>query len=101
MTLDEIMEKYMNERYIDLKAELTEEEINMLKKFNIQIEDKIYTEYEFDLIMQQLAPYYIDDEIVSKEELDITLPLEPLNITREQYNKLDERLFEIHCKYTN
>lgn len=51
-------EKYHNKRFIDFSKYITEKEKQTLKKLNIKIEDKIYTEYEFDRIELDLYSYY-------------------------------------------
>ncbi len=55
---DEWKEKYHNKRFIDFSKYITEKEKQTLKKLNIEIEDKIYTEYEFNRVELDLYSYH-------------------------------------------
>ncbi len=70
--------KYLYEKKIDLKKFLTDDEIKILEELDILIENKIYTNYEVDLIEEKLLFYYNN----SKEFLI------KKNVTRKQYKKL-------------
>ena len=43
-------EMYMNKEIVDLKKYFTNEEFDLFRKLGIEIKDKIYTEYEIELI---------------------------------------------------
>ena len=50
-------ERYKKEERIDLKNYLDKEDFEILKKLNIDVKEKIYTEYEFDLLKLELNRY--------------------------------------------
>ena len=89
-------EKYSTLEIVDLKKHLTKEDFKLLKKLNIEIKEKIYTEQEFELLDMELIAYYIDEDM--KEEFADSKPL-PEGITREKYNKLLEKLSSISSEY--
>lgn len=86
-----IMFKYKNIEKVNLIQEFTEKELKLLNKFGIILNNKKYTEYEFDIITGQLGSYYLsDDELVyGTEECVYELPD---GISREVYNKLLEKI---------
>ena len=57
MNLKKWHEKYCNEKIVDLKKYLDEKNIEILRKLGIEIEDKKYTEREFELISMDLSQY--------------------------------------------
>lgn len=87
------LEKYRTKKILDLKKLLTDDEIELLKKLGLEIEDKIYTEQEFDLIDDELCSYYREDGY-TEEELAVTKDL-PKDISFEEYNKLLEKFYNI------
>lgn len=92
------IKKYFNYSFINLKEELNTNNIKLLKKLGIEIQDKLYTEYEYDLIVdQELLAFYIDDTM-KEEELRLSKPL-PKNVTREDYNKILDKFEFISKKY--
>ena len=58
--------------------------LNILKKLGIQLENKLYTEYEFECLRVDVAEYY-----GSEEKL-------PIGVTKEEYKKLREILDNIY-----
>lgn len=100
--LKEWEKKYHEKRFIDLKKYVNDANLDLLKKLGIEIEDKIYTEYEFDILDENLFEYYIDDDILktaSKEELELTKPLEGTGVSREEYNRLVDLFSKIATDY--
>ena len=79
-------EKYSTLEIVDLKKHLSKEDFDLLKRLNIEIKDKVYTEQEFEILDMELLGYYIDEDM-DEEELKESKPL-PEGITREEYNKL-------------
>ena len=90
-------EKYSTLEIVDLKKHLSKEDFDLLKRLNIEIKDKVYTEQEFEILDMELLGYYIDEDM-DEEELKESKPL-PEGITREEYNKLLEKLSNISSKY--
>ena len=90
-------EKYSTLEIVDLKKHLSKEDFDLLKRLNIEIKDKVYTEQEFEILDMELLGYYIDEDM-DEEELKESKPL-PEGITREEYNKLFEKLSSISSEY--
>ena len=90
-------EKYSTLEIVDLKKHLSKEDFDLLKSLNIEIKDKVYTEQEFEILDMELLGYYIDEDM-DEEELKESKPL-PEGITREEYNKLLEKLSSISSEY--
>ena len=90
-------EKYSTLEIVDLKKHLSKEDFDLLKSLNIEIKDKVYTEQEFEILDMELLGYYIDEDM-DEEELKESKPL-PEGITREEYNKLLEKLSNISSEY--
>ena len=90
-------EKYSTLEIVDLKKHLSKEDFDLLKRLNIEIKDKVYTEQEFEILDMELLGYYIDEDM-DEEELKESKPL-PEGITREEYNKLLEKLSSISSEY--
>ena len=90
-------EKYSTLELIDLKKYITKMDIELLKKLNIEIKDKIYTEQEFEILNMQLLTYYTDDDM-NEEEIKISKPLSE-GVSREEYNALIEKLGKIASEY--
>ena len=70
----------------------------MINKLGIKIKDKIYTEYEFEVLNMDLLAYYKDDDM-NEEELEMTKDLEKTGVSREKYNRLIEKVEEINKIY--
>ena len=90
-------EKYSTLEIVDLKKHLSKEDFDLLKRLNIEIKDKVYTEQEFEILDMELLGYYIDEDM-DEEELKESKPL-PEAVTREEYNKLLEKLSSISSEY--
>lgn len=97
MNIENWKYNYHNKKIIDIKKELRSEEIELLKKLNISLEDKIYTEYEYDCLKLDIAEYYKEDDM-DKEELEYVKPLKN-GITRKDYNNLLKTFDKIEKKY--
>ena len=58
--------------------------LKILKKLGIQLENKLYTEYEFECLRVDVAEYYGNEEKL------------PIGVTKEEYKKLREILDDIY-----
>ena len=94
---DKWYEKYTTIEIVDLKKHLSEEDFYLIKKLNIEIKDKVYTEQEFEYLDMDLLAYYIADDM-DEEELKDSKPL-PENVSREEYNNLLEKISKISIEY--
>ena len=94
---DSWYDKYSTEEIVDIKKFLNIDDINLLKKLNIKIKNKIYTEQEVEILNMDLLSYYIADDM-EIEELKMSKNL-PKDISREEYNKLLEKINKITEDY--
>ena len=95
---DKWSEEYHNEKFIDLFMYFSPEEKELLKKFNITLEDKLYTEYEFDVIDEQLILFYKNEDEMDEEELKECKEL-PSGVDRAQFNELLAIMDRVREKY--
>ena len=70
----------------------------MFRKLGIEIKDKIYTEYEIELINNSLYDYYYSEDM-SEDEKSQVKSLEETGVTREQYNNLLNKIEQINEEY--
>ena len=91
-------EMYMNKEIVDLKKYFTNEEFDLFRKLGIEIKDKIYTEYEIELINNSLYDYYYSEDM-SEDEKNQVKSLEETGVTREQYNNLLNKIEQINEGY--
>ena len=91
-------DKYFNKPVVDLKKHFTEEELEQLRKLGVVIKDKIYTEYEFELLDNQTIMFYKDDDM-TPDELECCEDLDATGATREQLNALLKKISEINILY--
>ena len=98
MSFLEWQNDYHNKRIIYLISEFTKDEISQLEKLGITMEDKIYTEYEYESVKLELGKYYIE-EGMDEEELENAESLDDKNVSREEYNKILKKFDELDRKY--
>ena len=48
MSFEEYCEKYLKNEIIDLKKELTTEEVKIIEKLEVKIENKLYNGYQYE-----------------------------------------------------
>ena len=94
---DSWYDKYSTDEIVDIKKYLDRADINLLKKLNIKIKNKIYTEQKVEILNMDLLSYYIADDM-DEEELKGSKAL-PQNVSREEYNKLLEKINKISEDY--
>jgi len=78
-------ERYMKKEIINIKENLDSNDIEILSKLGINIEDRLYTEYEFEIIDGELLKYYLSDDM-DEEEKKESVPLDGTGVSREEYN---------------
>lgn len=98
MNFEEWSEKYHNKEIMDLKKYLTEKEIETIKKLGIDIKDKIYTEYEIEVLDMKLLAYYKSNDMDS-EDLKMSKSLYGTGVSRKEYNKILDKVNEICTLY--
>ena len=94
---DSWYDKYSTDEIVDIKKFLNRDDINLLKKLNIKIKNKIYTEQEVEILNMDLLSYYIADDM-EIEEINMSKDL-PKDVSREEYNNLLEKVNKISEDY--
>lgn len=93
---DEWNERYHNKEIIDIKKYLNGEDIETIHILGIKTYDKIYTEYELEVLEMELLAYYeYSDEELSKEEKQYQKTLDGTNVSRERYNSILKKVEEM------
>lgn len=95
--LDEWRERYENKEIVNIKNEFTNNELELLQKLGIELMDKLYTERDFEILDMKVISYYYDDTMSDDEKAEC-IPL-PKGVSREEYNKLTDKIHEINLKY--
>ena len=94
---DKWRKKYETKEIVNIKKEFTDEELELLRKLGVELLDKIYTEREFELLDMDVIKYYYEDDM-KEDEKQFCVPL-PENVSREEYNKLVDKIRDINIKY--
>lgn len=84
-------EKYCNYEFIELKKFLKKEDIDILEKLEIKVKDKIYTEYEYEMLKMDISAYYNEiepEENITEEEKKYLKSLKEKDVTKIAYLKL-------------
>lgn len=95
---EEWNDKYHNRKIINLIDYLNDNDMNILNKLGISVENKEYTEYELDIIKQELNQYddrfEIEeyDEKVKEDIRKIKKSLKEKKISNEMFYKLADKL---------
>ncbi len=91
-------EKYHNLPVVNIMKELSDEALEIIKKLGIKIEEKIYTEYEFDVLEMKISDYYIY-EGMTKEELSYIKSLDGTGLNNNDIEKVLHEIYEISEKH--
>ncbi len=91
--------KYHTEEFIDLNKYFNKKDKQILDKLGIKVQDKIYTNYEFDVLEEKYLLYYRDEKEMDDEDLKLSKSLEGTGVSREEYNKLLEKINKILTDY--
>lgn len=88
--------KYYNVEKIDITKYFSEEELNILKRLDIKILNKIYTEYEYDLLEMDILAYYQDEDDDECPELqEFQKDINNVGVSQEEYDKVLRKLSKI------
>lgn len=91
-------DKYMNVPVVDIYKELSKKSIEIIKKLGIEIEKKIYTENEFEVLEMKLSEYY-EYEGIAKEEQTYIKSLEGTDVTNNEVREVLEEINKIQCEH--
>ena len=94
---------YHNKKVIEISKYLDENDINILNRLGIIIEESLCSEYQYDIIKQQLYMYSIDDEDeddleIQKELKSYQKSLENTGVSQEEVDNLIDKLEKIDKK---
>ena len=64
---------FHNNRCINILDLISKEDMKTIRKLNIEVEEKIYTKYELEVLYLNLLEYYNDD--IDEKELELLKPL--------------------------
>lgn len=95
---DNWQKEYYEKEIVDLTRELNKKDIKILKKLGIKVQNKKYTEHEFEDILIRLGAYY-KDENMTPNDLKYVKPLNKTKVTEEEYNYISEKMDNINNKY--
>ena len=97
---EEWKKKYYEKQIVDYSKYLSEEDINLLKKLEVYIDlGKIYTEHEHGIFEMKLIEYYEDAEDVNGNKLPAEKNIDNYGVTRENYSRLLDIMYQIAVDY--
>lgn len=95
-TFEQWYDEYCNKKFISLSKYFDESDFMVLNKLGIIIEEKIYTEREFELIDMSIYEYYEENE--AGEMIESKL-LKKKSVTKEEYRKVLNIFMKISSDY--
>lgn len=96
MSFEEFCKRYLENRIIDLKKELTTEEIKTLEKLEIKIENKLYNGLEYEDLKDAAGIYC--SKYDKNKELKYMKPLK-YGVGKREYNKICKKIENMDKKY--
>lgn len=85
---DVVRQNYINKKEMDIYNHFTKEQIEILSKLNIIIENKLYTIYDFDIKQSELLKYINNKQILTNT-----------GITDDEYNEIINIFYKISDEY--
>ncbi|MBQ7411190.1 MAG: hypothetical protein IJW20_07410 [Clostridia bacterium] len=86
--------KYYTKKIVDFSKYLNQQDLDILKKFGIEIKDQIYTEYEFDLVDEVIFLYYREPG-----EKNEKYNIEDIGVSQDEYDRILEKFIQISKEY--
>lgn len=77
---------------------MNEKDIEILSKLGIEVKDKIYTQYDFEIFMINVGTYDRDDTM-SELDLEYTKDLDNIGVSQKEYKKIQNKVDNIYDKY--
>lgn len=93
-----MQEQYHNVPVVDVMKELSNESIEIIKKLGIKLENKVYTEYEFDILEGEVFDYYIYEGMTEDERAEVK-SLDETGISQEDVAKVIHEIYAISEKH--
>lgn len=91
MELIEWVRNYNNKEIIDIKKELTEKELKIIKNFSATIQDKIYTELEYDELKESLFLNFCEEDSKYTKPSLYGMKNEEFDIIFNKFNEIDKK----------
>lgn len=88
------MQRYHMKKIVDFSKYLNQQDVDILKKFGIEIKDEIYTEYEFDLVDEVIFLYYREPG-----EKNEKYNIEDIGVSQEEYDRILAKFTQISKDY--
>ncbi len=85
------IESYYVDEFLDLNNFLDTKDIMIINKLGINIKNKLYTDYEFDVFYEGILEYYYD-KYMSDEEKKMSKSLRRTGVSRLEYNQLLDKI---------
>lgn len=97
-SFNKTLKRYNKKKIINLKNELDEECIDILKRLDIIVKSDKYTGREFEELIVEIGSYYKDEEM-TEIEIEEYKPLVRTDVSQDEYNKLNIKIDSIMDKY--
>ena len=94
--IEKMQEKYRKVPIIDIMKELSNKSIEVIKKLGIKLENKVYTEYEFDILEREVSDYYEYEEMEDKSYLK---SLEGTGVSQEEVTEVIHEIYRISSEH--
>lgn len=90
--------EYRSKPVVDFYNDLTQDDVEVLKKLGIEVKNELYTEYEYEMLKYDAGAYYKDDDY-ELEDMKYVKPLEKTGVSIERYQKLLNKMDKLEEKY--
>ena len=90
--------KYFMDRVIDMKSYFNQNELDILKKFGIYLEDKLYTVSEYE--MEKIKVFFYDIDIKEDDrDWKYRKHLKDINVSKKQCDVILKKFEKIDAQY--
>lgn len=93
---NECLRKYREDKNINIYKYFNEKKLYILSKLDIIVEDRLYTEYEYDILEEILLEYYTDP---NDKELKPLRKLSDKEVSEEEYQEILDIFSKISDDY--
>ena len=93
-------DEYYTKGIVNIVNELSSELLEIINKLDVEIEDKLYTKNEYDILKMDVSRFYYDEEDEDEEIIEeIKSELEERGISEIEYKNVLNAFDEIDEKY--
>lgn len=97
---EEWQKYYRGKPIVDFYSDLTQDDVEVLKKLGIDVKKELYTEYEYEMLKCDVGAYYKDDDY-GEEDLKYVKPLENTGVSLERYQELLDKMDKLEKNIVN